>query len=147
MKRHLFVLGLLAAAAMMIQAQGKAPYAPFTAEQARIGKELSAKAQEVRKGITNNSDPAEPFKIIGNLYFVGDLNQPMLERAARRQDADDRIVWQQADALHLPFEGNSFDAVCCQFGVMFFPTESPGIGKRFASSTRRSFSVQCVGSH
>ena len=74
MKRHFFVLGLLASAAIMIQAQSKAPYAPFTAEQARVGKELSAKAQEVRKGITNNSDPAEPFKIIGNLYFVGDLN-------------------------------------------------------------------------
>ena len=74
MKRHFFVLGLLASAAMMIQAQSKAPYAPFTAEQARIGKEVSARAQEIRKGITNNSDPAEPFKIIGNLYFVGDLN-------------------------------------------------------------------------
>ena len=70
----------------------------------------------------------------GAHYFVSDLNQPMLERAARRQDADDRIVWRQADALHLPFEEGSFDTVCCQFGVMFFRTESPGIGKRFASS-------------
>ena len=29
--------------------------------------------------------------------------------------------WQQADALNLPFEDGEFDAVVCQFGVMFFP--------------------------
>jgi ubiquinone/menaquinone biosynthesis C-methylase UbiE len=32
-------------------------------------------------------------------YTVSDLNQPMLDRAASRQPADDRIVWSQADAL------------------------------------------------
>ncbi len=57
----------------------------------------------------------------GARYVVSDLNQPMLERAASRQDADERIVWRQADALNLPFQDDSFDAVCCQFGVMFFP--------------------------
>jgi SAM-dependent methyltransferase len=50
-----------------------------------------------------------------------DLNQPMLDRAAGRQGPDDRISWQQADAQALPFEDGAFDAVCCQFGVMFFP--------------------------
>jgi ubiquinone/menaquinone biosynthesis C-methylase UbiE len=59
-------------------------------------------------------------------YTVSDLNQPMLDRAASRQPADDRIVWRQADALHLPFEDDSFDAVCCQFGVMFFPDRIAG---------------------
>jgi SAM-dependent methyltransferase len=59
-------------------------------------------------------------------YTVSDLNQPMLDRAASRQGADDRIVWRQADALQLPFEDDSFDAVCCQFGVMFFPDRIAG---------------------
>lgn len=59
-------------------------------------------------------------------YTVTDLNQPMLDMAASRQPADDRIVWRQADALHLPFEDDSFDAVCCQFGVMFFPDRIAG---------------------
>lgn len=59
-------------------------------------------------------------------YVVSDLNQPMLDRAARRQPADARIEWQQADALNLPFEDQSFDAVCCQFGVMFFPDKVAG---------------------
>jgi ubiquinone/menaquinone biosynthesis C-methylase UbiE len=59
-------------------------------------------------------------------YLVTDLNQPMIDRAAREQGRDDRISWQQADALELPFEDKSFDAVCCQFGVMFFPDRVAG---------------------
>jgi ubiquinone/menaquinone biosynthesis C-methylase UbiE len=49
-----------------------------------------------------------------------DLNQPMLDFAAA-QPGVGRVTWRQADALSLPFEENSFDAVVCQFGVMFFP--------------------------
>jgi ubiquinone/menaquinone biosynthesis C-methylase UbiE len=59
-------------------------------------------------------------------YVVSDLNQPMLDRAARRQGADGRIEWLRADALALPFEDESFDAVCCQFGMMFFPDRVAG---------------------
>ncbi len=54
-------------------------------------------------------------------YAVTDLNQPMLDRASKMQGADKRINWQQADALKLPYDDDSFDVVCCQFGVMFFP--------------------------
>jgi ubiquinone/menaquinone biosynthesis C-methylase UbiE len=50
-----------------------------------------------------------------------DLNQPMLDRAAERQQEDRRISWRQADALNLPFADAEFDVVVCQFGVMFFP--------------------------
>jgi len=59
-------------------------------------------------------------------YVVTDLNQPMLDRAKRQQPAAHAIEWQQADALSLPFEGGAFDAVCCQFGVMFFPDKQAG---------------------
>jgi SAM-dependent methyltransferase len=37
-----------------------------------------------------------------------------------------RISWRQADALALPFDGATFDAVLCQFGVMFFPDRVAG---------------------
>lgn len=59
-------------------------------------------------------------------YVVTDLNQPMLDHAVSRQGADDRITWQQADALNLPFDDASFDVVLCQFGVMFFPDRVAG---------------------
>ena len=49
-----------------------------------------------------------------------DLNQPMLDRAAVVGTARP-VEWRQADAMGLPFDDASFDAVVCQFGVMFFP--------------------------
>lgn len=51
---------------------------------------------------------------------ASDLNQPMLDFAAAQPDVGS-VTWRQADALSLPFEEKSFDAVVCQFGVMFFP--------------------------
>ncbi len=59
-------------------------------------------------------------------YVVTDLNQPMLDRAASTQEPNTRIAWRRADALNLPFDDASFDAVCCQFGVMFFPDRVAG---------------------
>jgi ubiquinone/menaquinone biosynthesis C-methylase UbiE len=49
-----------------------------------------------------------------------DLNQAMLDLAAGKLQAPN-VRWQQADAQQLPFDDASFDAVLCQFGVMFFP--------------------------
>lgn len=54
-----------------------------------------------------------------------DLNQPMLDQAAKRQQGG-AIEWKQADALALPFADRSFDAVACQFGAMFFPDKVQG---------------------
>lgn len=51
-----------------------------------------------------------------------DLSKAMLAFAATRAHPESsRITWQQADALALPFESSRFDAVVCQFAVMFFP--------------------------
>jgi SAM-dependent methyltransferase len=49
-----------------------------------------------------------------------DLNPAMLERA-RSHSGLERVRWQEADALALPFGDQLFDCVLCQFGVMFFP--------------------------
>jgi SAM-dependent methyltransferase len=56
----------------------------------------------------------------GASIVATDLNQPMIDRAARVGTARP-VFWRQADALQLPFDDASFDAVVCQFGVMFFP--------------------------
>ncbi len=54
-----------------------------------------------------------------------DLNQPMLDHAAAKPGMA-RVLFQQADALVLPFAAAEFDVVVCQFGVMFFPDRVAG---------------------
>ena len=52
-----------------------------------------------------------------------DLNQPMLDLAFEI-GTQRPVTWQQADAMQLPFDDGVFDAVICQFGVMFFPDKA-----------------------
>lgn len=54
-----------------------------------------------------------------------DLSRPMLDHAAAALDAP-QVTWRQADAMSLPFESAGFDAVVCQFGVMFLPDKPAG---------------------
>jgi len=65
----------------------------------------------------------------GARYLATDLNQPMLDYAASRQDPGDHVEWRQADAQALPFEDSSFSLVCCQFGAMFFPDRVSAYGE------------------
>jgi ubiquinone/menaquinone biosynthesis C-methylase UbiE len=48
-----------------------------------------------------------------------DLNLPMLEYARAKIHDVPSISWMVADASALPFVSGSFDAVVCQFGLMF----------------------------
>ena len=50
-----------------------------------------------------------------------DLNPPMLEIARTKFRPVEQVEVRPADATALPFADASFDAVVCQFGVMFFP--------------------------
>jgi len=54
------------------------------------------------------------------IIVATDLNDTMLAQAERVGTARP-VQWQQADAMQLPFADASFEAVVCQFGVMFFP--------------------------
>jgi ubiquinone/menaquinone biosynthesis C-methylase UbiE len=49
-----------------------------------------------------------------------DLNPPMLEVARSKFRAGEQVTFQPADGTTLPFPDAVFDAVVCQFGVMFF---------------------------
>src|SRR5690349_3879655 len=60
-----------------------------------------------------------------------DLNQAMLDQAAA-VGTKRAVEWRQADAMQLPFQDASFDAVVCQFGTMFFPDKA----KAFAEARR-----------
>ena len=60
-----------------------------------------------------------------------DLNQAMLDQASIAE-MNRTVEWRQADAMRLPFDDGTFDAVVCQFGVMFFPEKS----KAFSEARR-----------
>ena len=53
-----------------------------------------------------------------------DLNQPMMNYAAAKFAPGESVEWKQADAADLSFGDESFDAIVCQFGVMFFPDKA-----------------------
>jgi SAM-dependent methyltransferase len=60
-----------------------------------------------------------------------DLNQAMIDQAAAIGTSRP-VEWRQADAMQLPFADRTFDAVVCQFGVMFVPDKA----KAYAEARR-----------
>ena len=56
-----------------------------------------------------------------------DLNPPMIDVARRNLEGVAGIEWRQADACDLPFPDGSFDAVVCQFGLMFVPDKPAAV--------------------
>jgi ubiquinone/menaquinone biosynthesis C-methylase UbiE len=53
-----------------------------------------------------------------------DLNPPMVEVARTKFQSREKVDLRSADAMALPFPDGAFDAVVCQFGVMFFPDKA-----------------------
>ena len=73
-----------------------------------------------------------------------DLNLPMLDVARNKFRPDEPIEFHHADAIALPFADASFDAVVCQFSVMFFPDKEKSYREAYrvlAPGGRYVFSV------
>lgn len=73
-----------------------------------------------------------------------DLNVDMLEIARAKFRSDEQVAFQPADATALSFPDASFDAVICQFGVMFFPDKDKSyreVHRVLAPGGRYMFSV------
>lgn len=99
-------------------------FAPYAEDlRARVGLTNSSRILEVAAG-TGVATRAMATLPNGDMSIVAtDLNQAMLDKAAAIGAARP-IQWRQADAMALPFPDESFDAVVCQFGVMFFPDKA-----------------------
>lgn len=70
-----------------------------------------------------------------------DLNAAMVSFGSRRVAG---ARWEQADASRLPFPDARFDAIVCQFGVMFFPDKPSAFAEArrvLASGGRLLFST------
>ena len=70
----------------------------------------------------------ELVEIPGIAIMATDLNAAMIE-AAKSSLSSDRVRWQVADAMRLPFDAESYDVVACQFGVMFVPDKVVGFAE------------------
>jgi ubiquinone/menaquinone biosynthesis C-methylase UbiE len=57
-----------------------------------------------------------------------DLNPDMIT-VAKKMVIGKGIDWKTMDAQEISFEDNSFDAVVCQFGVMFFPDKQKSVNE------------------
>jgi SAM-dependent methyltransferase len=81
---------------------------------------------------------------VGSHLTATDLNPPMLEVARTKFRPGEQVEFRPADATALPFPDGSFDAVMCQFGVMFFPDKEKSyreVRRVLAPGGRYVFSV------
>jgi ubiquinone/menaquinone biosynthesis C-methylase UbiE len=58
-----------------------------------------------------------------------DLNEAMVAYARGRRGALSEVTFETADAQALPFADGTFDAVVCQFGIMFFPDKASALAE------------------
>jgi SAM-dependent methyltransferase len=105
-------------------------FEPYAADlKERIG---SMKASRILEIAAGTGVVTRALATVPNVSIVAtDLNQAMLDEAAAVGTARP-VQWQQADAMALPFPDGEFDALVCQFGVMFFLEKS----KAFSEARR-----------
>jgi SAM-dependent methyltransferase len=106
-----------------------APYAEDLVQ--RLASRAKTRVLEIAAGtgvVTRAMASALPESVS---IVATDLNQAMINQAMAIGTSRP-VQWRQADAMQLPFADGSFDAVVCQFGVMFFPDKA----KAFAEVRR-----------
>lgn len=95
-------------------------FAPYAADlAARLADLRTGKLLETAAG-TGIVTAVLAASLPGVEIVATDLNQAMLDLATAKPGLN-QVRFRQADALALPFADREFDAVVCQFGVMFFP--------------------------
>lgn len=107
-------------------------FEPYAADLAqRVVARAPTRVLEIAAGtgvVTRRLAAALPESVA---IVATDLNQAMLDEAAV-VGTSRPVEWRQADAMQLPFPDGAFDAIVCQFGVMFLPDKP----KAFAEARR-----------
>jgi len=105
---------------------GPVVFGPFAADLARrVAARSPGRVLELAAG-TGVLTRELVAALDGAEVVATDLNEAMVEYARHQVP---QATWRQADALHLPFDDREFDAVACQFGVMFFPDKPAGFAE------------------
>ena len=105
-----------------------APYAADLVERVAVPDSASVLELACGTGIVTRRlrDRLSPsVKIVAT-----DLNDAMFNYASQKFRPGE-IEWQQADAGELPFPSESFDAIVCQFGLMFFPDKDRAVREAY----------------
>lgn len=106
-------------------------FEPYAADLAsRLASRSPSRVLEVAAGtgvVTRALASALPERVS---IVATDLNQPMLDQASAL-GTKRPVEWRQADAVQLPFPDGTFDAVACQFGVMFFPDKAKALSEAY----------------
>lgn len=118
------------------------PYADLVA--ARVAALAPMAVIETAAGTGVVPRALSPLLPPGARYVVTDLNQPMLDHAARVHPPGGRIEWRAADALDLPFADGTFDVAVCQFGAMFFPDRTRGFAEARRVLRAGGHSIVCT---
>jgi ubiquinone/menaquinone biosynthesis C-methylase UbiE len=103
-----------------------APYAEDLAS--RLASRSPARVLEVAAGTGVVTRKLASVLPAGASIIATDLNPAMLDMASE-VGTSRAVQWRQADAMQLPFADGEFDAVVCQFGVMFFPDKAKGFAE------------------
>ena len=69
----------------------------------------------------------------------------MMDVARAKFFPHEQVTFQIADATALPFDDEAFDAVVCQFGVMFFDKDTAFSEVHRTLKGGGSIPVQCLG--
>ncbi|HUK62398.1 MAG TPA: class I SAM-dependent methyltransferase [Dongiaceae bacterium] len=96
---------------------------------ARARPDLRGEVLELACGTGRLTGPLLAGLPAGARLTATDLHPPMIEHARSRLPGDPRLAFEPADAMALPFPSGRFDAVLCQFGVMFFPDKIAASGE------------------
>jgi SAM-dependent methyltransferase len=100
-------------------------FAPFAADlAARVATTSPRRVLELAAG--TGVVTRALLELPGIVEVATDLNPGMVAVGRQRVPG---ARWEVADALELPFDDNEFDAVVCQFGVMFFPDKVAGMAE------------------
>jgi len=105
-----------------------APYAEIVADRAKAL--LPRRVLETAAGTGVVTEALARILPSDVTITATDLNEPMIECGKLRPGME-RVNWQQADALKLPFPAGAFDLIVCQFGVMFFPDKRASFNESF----------------
>jgi SAM-dependent methyltransferase len=104
------------------RALGPVIFADYAADIAlRVAASSPARVLETAAGTGIVTRHLRNLLPTGSRLTATDLNEAMLDIARAKFRPGEQVTFMPADATELPFSEDAFDAVVCQYGVMFFP--------------------------